>query len=430
MVRTFDEEGAEWFLAAHSSGLLADLSSDGLVVGYAIRSTDPLTIESPLLPMVTFPYEWTPTMLKDAAAVTLEIAIRAWDAEFHLRDASAFNIVFHDGRPIMVDLGSFRPGHTPFFLAYGQFCDHFLNPLAVAQTLGVSPRSLWSSLEGLGADDAKRLMRKKALRPRYLRHIWARARLEAGSESLGESQRRDVRAQYGLPPDAIRKAMDSLRTVVASVDPAAGGVWGSYEQVCSYEGTETDIKGDFVARAASRASGRLALDIGANAGHYSQILSPHFETVVAIEPDEAAADTLYRRLKDGALSGNIVPMVIDIVDPPGGRGFGNRERQPALERIERADLVTWLAVIHHLVLGRNVPLELIFELAERLSDHHVFEHVDPKDEMSKLLLSSKDEPPWALDRTSFESALERNFTVVDTVDVTPTRRLYEAVTPG
>ncbi len=394
VLRTFDEEGANWFIAAHDAGLLSGLEREGLIIDYSIRSDEPLTVESPLLPMVTFPYEWTSSMLKDAAAVTLEVAIRAWDAGFHLRDASAFNIVFHDGRPVMVDLGSFRPGHTPFFLAYGQFCDHFLNPLAVADTLRISPRSLWTSLDGLAAEEAKRLLRTKALKPRYLRHIWARARLEAGSESLGESERRGIRTQYGLPPEAIRKAMDGLRAVVASIEPAAGGVWGSYERDCSYEPTETDLKGDFVARAASKASGRLALDIGANTGHYSRILSHHFETVVAIEPDDAAADTLYQRLRDETLPGNIVPMAIDIVDPPGGRGFGNRERPPALERIGNADLVTWLAVIHHLVLGRNVPLELVFELALRLSDHHVFEHVDPDDDMSRLLLSSRDEAPW------------------------------------
>lgn len=427
VIRTFDSEGATWFLSAHEAGLLSDLRRDGLIVDYSIRSVEPLTVESPLLPVVTFPYEWTPSMLKDAAAVTLELAIRAWDAGFHLRDASAFNIVFHDGRPLMVDLGSFRPGHTPFFLAYGQFCDHFLNPLAVADSLDVSPRSLWWSLEGLGPVEARRLMGRKAFRPRYLRYIWARARLEARSESFGEAQRRDVRTQYGLPPEAIRKAMVSLQSLIETIEPSAVGVWGSYEQACSYEQAETDLKGQFVAQAASSASGRTALDIGANAGHFSQILAPHFETVIAVEPDEAAADTIYQRIKLGAIPSNVFPMVIDIVDPPGGRGFGSRERPSALERIERADFAIWLAVIHHLVLGRNVPLPMVFNLAKRLARRHVFEHVDPSDDMSQLLLSSKDEIPWPLDRDAFEAALARDFQVIDTVEVTPTRRLYSAV---
>lgn len=427
VVRTFDDEGAEWFLAAHESGLLADLSSDGLIVDHAIRSRDPLVVESRRLAVATFPYEWSPSMLKDAARLTIDIAIRSWDAGFHLRDASAFNVLFHDGGPLLVDLGSFRPGHTPFFLAYGQFCDHFLNPLAVADGLGVSPRSVWWRLDGLSADQAKRMMRSKALKPRYLRHIWARARLESGSESLEADQRLDVRTRYGLPPEAIRKAMEGLRSLVDSIEPGAGGAWGSYEQACSYDQAETELKGEFITRVSSKSEGRLALDIGANAGHYSQRLAPHYQTVVAIEPDEAAADRLYLRLKDGSLPGNITPMVVDIVDPSGGRGFANRERASTLQRIEGADLVIWLAVIHHLVLGRNVPLPMVFQLARQLSTHHVFEHVDPSDDMSKLLLSSRDEIPWPLDRDTFEFALNQGFRIVDAVDVTPTRRLYEAV---
>lgn len=430
VVRSFDGDGGAWFLAAHESGLLGELRDGGLIVDYSIRGSDPVTVESPLLPLATFPYEWSPSMLKDAALVTLDIAIKAWDAQFHLRDATAFNIVFAAGRPVMVDLGSFRPGHTPFFLAYGQFCDHFLNPLAVSSALGISPRSLWSSLEGLSAADAQRMLRTKAMRPRYARHIWARSRLEAGSESFDASERRNVRTQLSLPPDAIRKAMEGLRSTIDAIEPHVSGAWGSYEQACSYQDEETRLKGEFVAAAATRSPGRMAIDVGANAGHYSDILAPHFDTVVAIEPDEAAADELYRRVHTGTLSANVSPMVIDIVDPSGGRGFGNQERPSALERIEGADLVVWLAVIHHLVLGRNVPLPMVFQLARRLSDRHVFEHVDPTDDMAKLLLSSRDEMPWPMDRTAFEQALSADFRIVDTSDVTPTRRLYEVVALG
>jgi len=427
VVRSFDREGADWFLAAHDAGLLRDLLHEGLIVDYTIVSEEPLTIHAPRLPLATYPYEWTPTMIKDAATSTLDVALRAWDAGFHLRDASAFNMVFHEGRPVLVDLGSFRPGHTSFFLAYGQFCDHFLNPLAVAETVGISPRSVWASLEGLSADQARRMMGAKALRPRYVRHIWARARLERSSESLDAAERRGVRTGLGLPPEAIRKAIDKLRATVEAIGVSAEGTWGSYEQACSYEQEQTDIKGDFVRRVASKHPGAVALDIGANAGHYSGILAPHFRTVVAIEPDEEAADALYERVKTGTLPANIVPMVVDVADPSGGRGFENRERPAAMDRIGGADLVVWLAVIHHLVLGRNIPLPMVFEMALRLADWHVFEFVDPEDDMSRLLLAARDESPWPMDRSTFEREMQERFNIIDEVEVTPTRRLYEVV---
>ena len=118
-------------------------------------------------------------------------------------------------------------------------------------------------------------------------------------------------------------------------------------------------------------------------------------------------------------------MVIDVVDPPGGRGLMNAERPSALSRLQGADLVVWLAVIHHLVLSRNVPLELVFEMAATLSDVHVFEHVSPDDEMAQLLLSSREESPWPMTREAFESSLGQRFRILNTAEVNETRRLYE-----
>lgn len=427
VVRSFDDEGAEWFSAVHESGLLRELQEARLVIDYTITSNDPLTIESPLLPVATFPYEWSPSMLKDAALVTLDVATKVWEAGFHLRDASAFNVVFNDGRPVFVDLGSFRPGHTPFFFAYGQFCDHFLNPLALSESRGMPTRALWWSLDGVSAHEAKTLMGRRALRPKYLRHIWARSRLERSSESLGAAERQRVRTELGLPPDAIRRAMLRLRSAVQSIEPTAGGVWESYEDTCGYGDAESEAKIEFVSRAAARSRGALAVDIGANTGRYSDTLAAHFDTVVAVEPDEAAADTLYRRVRNGDLASNITPMVMDLVDPSPGRGLMNEERSSALSRIANADLMTWLAVIHHLVLGRNVPVEMVFGLARSLSSRHVFEHVDPEDDMAQLLLSGRDEQPWPLDRPTFETLLQREFRVVERQDVTPTRRIYEVM---
>lgn len=427
VVRTFDDEGAEWFTAARDAGLLGELSSDGLIVDHEVRSVDPLVIESPAIPTITYPYEWTPSMLRDAGLLTLEIARRAWDAGFHIRDASAFNVVFRGGRPVMVDLGSFRPGHTSYFLPYGQFCDHFLNPLAVLEMTGISPRASWSSLEGISADHTRRIGRMKTLRPRYLRHIWARAGLERRAESMGVAERREVRSEYGLSPEAIRGAFDSLTSLLGSFDVDTEGAWKEYENQHSYAPSAVDVKSEFVRAVAERTGGRRAVDVGANTGRFSGLIAPYFETVVAIEPDEAAADLMYRRIREGDLAANVVPMVIDVLDPPAGRGLMNRERLPALERLSGADLVLWLAVIHHLVLSRNVPMPMVLDMALHLSDHHVFEYVSEEDEMAQLLLSARDESPWPMDLPTFEAALGDRFRILEAVDVNETRRLYEVV---
>lgn len=427
VLRTFDDDGSAWFTAAHGSGLLTELVAEGLVVEYEIEQREPLVTTSPLVNPISFPYEWTPSMLRDAGLLTLEIASRAWDAGFHIRDASAFNVVFSRGRPMFVDLGSFRPGHTRYFLAYGQFCDHFLNPLALVDSAGISQRMAWISLEGLTAEQTRRVAGITALRPRYLRHVWARAKLDRRSAGMDLSDRRSVRDDLGLSPDAIAKIFESLAKTLDSLELDLDGTWREYEETNTYDQAAEEIKREFIRSAASRAPGMMAVDVGANTGAYSQILADHFETVVAIEPDEATADALYHRVAEGELSRNILPMVIDIVDPPAGRGLMNLERPAALTRLRDADLVVWLAVIHHLVLTRNVHFSLLFDLAGQLSDRHVFEHVSLEDEMAQLLLSSRDEVPWPSDRASFEQELRRRFRIVDAIDVNQSRRLYEVV---
>ena len=158
VTRYFSAEAATWFQRVESTGLLSDLVGDGLLQPYetSMLGDGSMVVTSPRIPFVTYPSEWTTGMLKDAALLTLDVVVRSWDRGVHVRDASAFNVVFDGCRPVFVDHGSFRPGHTSFWLAYGQFCDHFLNPLAFNALTGAAQRIVWnSSLEGLSAQDLR-----------------------------------------------------------------------------------------------------------------------------------------------------------------------------------------------------------------------------------------------------------------------------------
>jgi hypothetical protein len=84
------------------------------------------------IPFISYPYEWSFAMLRDAALATLRIQQLALDHGMSLRDATAYNIAFHKGRPMFLDTTSFeilreeRP-----WVAYRQFCQHFVAPLAL-----------------------------------------------------------------------------------------------------------------------------------------------------------------------------------------------------------------------------------------------------------------------------------------------------------
>ena len=424
--RTFTGDGAEWFRAAHQSGLLTDLVERRLLYPYQTSELDGrLVVTSQPIAVPTFPYEWSYNMLRDAALLTLEVAELAWKAGFHLRDASAFNVLFSDDGPRFIDLGSFRPGHTPYWFAFGQFGDHFLNPLVMAHASGVEAKWAWQrGLEGLSAADLRGLLGRKLVRPGLFTQVWLRAALEARNASTSVDERTRLRNQAGLPPEAIASRFGRLANLIQGLDAPPKKGWAEYQGECSYTDPQSAAKTGFVEAAARKWAGDLAIDVGANTGAYSEILSKHFRTVAAVEGDEAALDTMYLRQRSGSLSGNVRPILADILDPAGGRGVMGMERPALLSRLGNASLVSWLAVLHHLVVSSNLPLSLFAEMAASMAPNHVVEYVSPEDPMAKLLTAGRPEPPWALDVDTFEREMANRFETVDRSDISDTRRMY------
>ena len=69
---------------------------------------------------------------KDAALWSLKVQQTSLEFGMTLKDSSAYNIQFCNGKPIFIDTLSFekyREGEP--WVAYRQFCQHFLGPLAL-----------------------------------------------------------------------------------------------------------------------------------------------------------------------------------------------------------------------------------------------------------------------------------------------------------
>ena len=427
IVRHFSAEAADWFQSVENTGLFSELVDDGLLQPYetSVLQNGSIVVISPRIPFVTYPAEWTTGMLRDAGLLTLEIVRRAWDREVNLRDASAFNVVFDGGRPVFVDHGSFRPGHTSFWLAYGQFCDHFLNPLALNALTGAPQRSVWhSSLEGLPAQDLRRLLGLRAARRGLFKHVYLRAALESRGDRLDRAARSELRS-YEVPPARTRLLMERMTKHLRRLEPTATAAWVGYERSNTYSSDEEAHKLEALRRLVSFVEPRkLVVDLGANAGKYSAALADQFERVVAIDFAEGAVEQLYQRVKSGEVAPHVTPAVTDLLDPTPARGLMNEERLALFDRLAGADLFVWLALIHHLVISRGVPLGLVMTMARRLGKTHIIEHVGPEDPMSRLLAASRPETSWPLDRATFEQAIHREFVIVRKQEVTAYRQLY------
>jgi hypothetical protein len=425
--RRLGGEAEAWFRETEASGLFEELVDLGLLVPYELREEAGETIVvSPRIPVVLYPTEWTSGMLKDAALVTLEVIQRAWDRGIRVRDATAFNIVFDGGRPVFVDHGSFQPGLTSFWRAYGQFCDEFLNPLALNAVAGISQRSVWaSSLNGLGAGDLRKALGFRSLRHGLLRHVALRAFLDRRGEKLDLGERVDLRTGFGLPAEKTRKLMGRVQRVIEGLEPMDSGEWTDYETDNSYQLEESSRKAAALREMAEIVPDhQLAVDIGANTGTYAAVLAEVFEKVLAVDLAEGTVDRLYQRLKHGSLPASITPGVLDALDPTPGRGVLGAERQGFRERFDSADLFVWLAVIHHLVISRSVPLEILVQHIRGFGPRHVIEHVGPDDPMARLIAAAKTDPPWPLDVGAFEAAVSGVFRIRQKEPITAHRTLY------
>ena len=419
MYRQIAESFAQDWELYLSSGLYERLAGAGIVIGHqevdaGLAAAPPAyrVIQPDQLELISYPYEWSFSQLQDAALVTLRAQALAADAGMTLRDASAYNVQFHRGRPVLIDSLSFERAEADRpWAAYRQFCEHFLAPLALMSRVDVRlGRLLRDHLEGIPLDLAARLLPGRTrlsfgLGPHI--HLHARAQREHADDNAAPGQ------GGGASMSAKRLAtlIESLRDTVSGLawEPT-GTAWADYADNTSYDDDATAAKALAVGEALSRIGGQRAWDLGANTGRYSRLAADAGYRVVALDIDPAAVERGYRAIRaDGR--GDILPLLADITDPSPALGWANAERASLLERID-TDVILALALLHHLAIGSNVPLDMIASLFARLAPHAIVEFVPKEDAMVQRLLASRRDifPDYTID--GFRAAFERDFEIV------------------
>jgi len=433
VVRVLSARAAAADAALRANGLLDELVRDRLLVPSAptrdvtIPDGWAAAIESPRLPFVSYPYEWSFGMLQDAALLTLRLSERLLERGVMLKDASAYNVLFDGAAPLFVDVASLAPyeENAPW-AAYGQFCDHFLAPLMLEAYRGVRFQpALRGSLEGLSVTDqlAPLLTVADLWRPGVLVHVKARALLDRRTRRLATSLRREVR-RAAVPKAAVLRNLQGLHRIVSRLRSRTPSVWAEYDDANTYDAATLERKTTFVAAACERlGGGRLAWDVGANTGRYSRVLAERYRCVVAMDADAGAVDRLYRSVHGTPAARAIVPLVADLMDPSPARGWRGRERAALTER-GQPDLALYLALVHHLCLGRGVPLDDFLDLACASSPASVIEFVAADDPMSQAILATKEAAHPGYDLAAFRTLATRRGRIVAETAVSPTRHLF------
>jgi SAM-dependent methyltransferase len=432
VLRFLSKQGLDDWNALASSALYSGfLESGHLVATELAESVAPQNGWSAVLrhervPFVSYPYEWSFSMLKDAALLELDLVLAGLDEELILKDASPYNVQWHGTHPVFIDIGSFerlRAGEP--WAGYRQFCMLFLYPLLLQAYRGVSFQPfLRGSLEGIEPGVCRRLLRLRDLiRPGVLSHVVMHERLERRHGSRGGNLRGELQAA-GFGSQMVRANVTRLRKLVSRLDPPhIVSAWSDYGTCNTYSDAESERKAEVVRATARALQPKLVWDIGCNDGRYSRIAAEHSRHVIAMDADPTTVDGLYRSL---AAEGNrsILPLVVDVADPSPALGWRNLERKTVIER-GRPDLTLCLALVHHLSITRNIPLRSFLEWLRSLDSVLLVEFPAPEDPMVRRLLDAKRPGTHAdYDRETFEQLLAELFTVESTIELSSTRTIY------
>lgn len=380
------------------------------------------------IPFVSYPYEWPFGMLKDAALLQLDLTLAALDEGMTLKDATPFNVQWVGARPVFIDLGSFTSYEAGEpWAGYRQFCNQFLYPLFLQAYKNVAFHPwLRGSLEGIEAAELSSLLSvRDYARPGVFAHVVLQAKAQARFEDVDRNVKKDLQAA-GFDAGLIKNNIQRLRRVVERLEwQPSRSTWSEYTKEHSYDDADLQRKSTFVGQVlGSRRWGRV-WDIGCNTGTYSRLASEHADYVLALDADHLALDRFYMQLKlEGDLK--VLPLLADVADPTPGLGWRGLERRMLADR-GRPDLMLCLALIHHLVIGRNIPVHDLVAWLAGLGGDLVIEFVGHGDPMVERLLRNRSGQAIEYSAEALEAALADHFgAVTHEVLESGTRTLYHA----
>ena len=378
-----------------SSGLYEKLSSKQLLIPHEdvdIPPEDPDTafkIIKPLqIPFISYPYEWSFSQLKHAALLTLEIQKISLEYGMTLKDASAYNVQFFKGRPIFIDTLSFeRYESGKPWIGYRQFCQHFLAPLALMHYTDIRlGQMLRTNIDGIPLDLTSRLLPGKTwLNPGILMHI----HLHAKSEKKYADVHVPLKSRE-VSKNALLGLLDNLTTTIEKMQwQPKGTEWAEYYQDTNYSKDAFEHKKEIVARFLALAHPKTVWDMGANNGLFSRLASNNKILTIAFDIDPACVELNYREIVKNKEQ-DLLPLLLDLTNPSPGIGWQNKERDSLIGR-GPADTVLALALIHHLAISNNVPLDRIAEFFSKMCHSLIIEFVPKSDsQVQKLLMNRKD----------------------------------------
>jgi ribosomal protein L11 methylase PrmA len=376
-------------------------------------------LEPEVIPFISYPYEWSFSQLKDAALVTLQIQKMALEHGMCLKDASAYNIQFRNGKPILIDILSFEKYQEDKpWVAYKQFCEHFLAPLALMAYKDIRLNQLLKIyIDGIPLNLATKLLPLRSwLRLSLLLHIHLHARSQ--KYLLNKNISVDKRT---FSKKSLLSLIDSLESAISKLkwEPEKTE-WSEYYKDTNYSQEAMFHKKKLVDDYIEEAKPNTVWDLGANIGIFSRIASNKGIYTVSFDSDPSVVEKSYLQVKNYK-ERNILPLCVDLTNPSPSIGWSNKERLSLIER-GPCDLALMLGLIHHIAISNNVPLIQIANFLSQICCYLIIEFVPKDDSQVQRLLRFRKDIFQDYDEKNFEIAFLNYFSILKREKIVDSKR--------
>uniref|UniRef100_UPI004047558C hypothetical protein n=1 Tax=Algoriphagus sp. TaxID=1872435 RepID=UPI004047558C len=354
------------------------------------------------IPFVSYPYEWSFSQLKTAALLTLKINLIALEYGMILKDSSAYNIQFIGSKAIFIDIASFEIYKKDSgWIGYHQFCKHFLAPLLLSSYKDVRlTKLLLVNLDGIDLLFTRKLL---PLRSFFNSGVF----LHLVLNSIGIKSKINNKT-VKLKENALRSIFIHLTSTIKNLKiENKDSEWVNYYNQANYSEAGLLQKTKIIESFIERLNIKTALDIGANDGKFSILLSKKSIYTVSIDIDELAIEQNFINANKND-NANLLSLHLNFANPTPSIGWDNTERKSFFER-GNFDIILALAVIHHFVITYDLTFEMIAERFSKLGNYLIIEFPFPDDEKVEIISRTKQVQFSKYNIENFKSAFEKYF---------------------
>lgn len=371
------------------------------------------------LSFISYPYEWSFDQLRDAGLLTLSILLKSVEKGMILKDATAYNIQFRKGQPVFIDTLSFQKyDESKPWIAYRQFCEHFLFPLYLEHYLKTDFNPLLSHfVNGIPVSFTAQCL---PWRSKWNLGVRLHVLLQ---NKVGKQRNEQPGRSLQFSKQKLLNVARHLQSILRSLKPGYPSVstWSNYYDETILGQTYLQEKKQLVKEWLEAGRYDCLLDLGANEGVFSELASAYSKQVIATDFDSRCINDFYNRQKKTS-SSSILPLIIDLSNPSANIGFANTERKAFFDRVQ-PDLVMALALIHHLAIANNVPLSRLAEFFNGFAPSLIIEFVPRQDPKVKELLKYREDIFQDYTSEQFEIQFGRSYQIERKTTVPGTERI-------